>query len=225
MRSFVQNYVMGGISLILIAASCTCLGWTEFSSGEEIIPVTILVLLYGAIIVLIIQIVVLLLRQEESGRLILLSTNGGKLQFIDRIQPLALIEYCRKEFKMEYRMESWPALRSQLLADSAKDHLRHVRLGDQMFLNGKLSASEQHAAYLQYRTSDGEKQSILMRLEEMPTETDAAILLVKRNLSEIQIFYSTVELIAWLHNIPPEMEKHSRPKIHRFLKNSDPGEV
>ncbi len=225
MRSFVQNYVMGGISLILIAASCICLGWMEFSSGEEIIPVTILVLLYGAIIVLIIQIVVLLLRQEESGRLILLSTTGGKLQFIDRIQPIALIEYCRKEFEMEYRMESWPALRSQLLADSAKDHFRHIRLGDQMFLNGKLSASEQHAAYLQYRTSDGGKQSILMHLEEMPTETDAAILLVKRNLSGVQIFYSAVELVSWLHNIPPEMEKHSRPKIHLFLKNSDPGEV
>lgn len=225
MRSFVQNSVMGGISLILIAASCTCLGWMEFSSGEKIIPVTILVLLYGAIIVLIIQIIVLLLHQEKSGSLILLSMDAGKLQFIDRIRPIALIEYCRKEFKMEYRMESWPTLRSQLLADSAFDHLRHIRLGDQMFLNENRSASEQHAAYLQYRTSDGGKQSILMRMEEMPSVTDAAIHLVKRNLSGVQIFYSAVELVAWLHNIPPEMEKHSRPKIHRFLKDSDPGEV
>ncbi|OQA82056.1 MAG: hypothetical protein BWY31_03465 [Lentisphaerae bacterium ADurb.Bin242] len=64
-----------------------------------------------------------------------------------------------------------------------------------------------------------------MRVEEMPTETDAAILLVKRKLSGVQIFYSTVELLAWLHNIPPEMEKQARPKIHRFLKNSDSGEV
>lgn len=168
--------------------------------------------LFICIILLLFQIFILYRQQRAArGSLILVEMNrNGSLEAINEIPEHELVGYCREKFQMEFNIEYWPALRSRLLAERKKDSPAGSE-AERLYQEG-CAISNDFVAMVKYR--DGTYDRVfLSSTNQVPTQSDAAIEIMRNCISRVAVFHNPQELVLWEY----ELSEKKRPMFHQAI--------
>ena len=173
--------------------------------------------LFICIILLLFQIFMLYRQQRAArGAVILLELDrNGNFNAINEIPEHELIGYCREKFQMEFNIEYWPALRSRLLAERKKE-TPSGKEAERLYQEG-CSISNDFVAMVKYHDGTYDR-SFLAALHQVPTQSDAAMEIIRNCVSRVLVFHNPQELMIW----DCELSENKRPAFHQpimqFLK-------
>ena len=212
-----SSVILGFLTFILTAVSLWGLWSMTPISGKYPELELMFCATYGAFIVMLIQILFLLRKPKINNNIIVVAVEGDRLPSINSVPAASVINMCRKMYEMEYKTAYWPTYRCCLLARRDDTFNNLVAAGDKLFSPDD-PYYKKYVASLKYKEHNGKESHIIHRLSDMPSEIEAAILLISAYSSDELIFYSAKELAEWYQSLPIQKQNEWAKPVLRFLK-------
>ncbi len=212
------SIILAAITLLLLPAATVCLAYDYRQNRLDFTEHPGVIILPGLIPVLLIQILVLFRSKPEPGGTILFADLDaqGIPENIFEVPEKAVLQFCRDEFHMDYRIEYWPSLRSRLLAIKQKES-QEGRIAEQLLERGKTIADGNYVVHLEYIDKQG-KQAMLYSLTNMPTAAEGAIEIIRNNFFKTWIFRNAYELVIWEYELSEQKRPLFRAQVDKFLR-------
>lgn len=178
-----------------------------------------ILMLVVANLILLLQVQILFRRKREPGGTLIFADLGdrGIPEIIYEVPETSVIQFCKEDFKMIYRIEYWPELRKRLLEEKKQD-TPEGRIAEKLYQEGNAIASGDFVTYLEYSDQFG-RHATLSDLTIMPTPADGAVEIIRNNFPKVWVFHTPQELAIWEYELPDYKRSEFRLKVMDFLRN------